>query len=51
MAFSLDIKAAHKRIVLHEEEQGLVGFTGWISPSHISQIDLVGAHWTAVRGR
>ena len=27
MAFSLDIKAAHKRIVLHEEEQGLVGFT------------------------
>ena len=27
MAFSLDIKAAHKRIVLHSEEQGLVGFT------------------------
>ena len=27
MAFSLDIKAAHKRIVLHEDEQGLVGFT------------------------
>ena len=27
MAFELDIKAAHKRIVLHEDEQGLVGFT------------------------
>ena len=27
MGFSLDVKAAHKRIVLHEREQGLVGFT------------------------
>ncbi|CAK9114858.1 unnamed protein product [Durusdinium trenchii] len=26
-SFSLDIKSAHKRIVLKEEEQGLVGFT------------------------
>jgi hypothetical protein len=25
--FSLDVKAAHKRIVLHKEEQGLVGFS------------------------
>jgi len=25
--FSLDVKAAHKRIVLHNEEQGLVGFS------------------------
>eukprot|EP00435_Cladocopium_sp_Y103_P033807 s3386_g8.t1 len=27
MGFSLDIKAAHKRIVLKDSEQGLVGFT------------------------
>ena len=27
MGFSLDVKAAHKRIVLHPDEQGLVGFT------------------------
>lgn len=27
LGFSLDIKAAHKRIVLKEEEQGLVGFS------------------------
>ena len=27
MGFSLDVKAAHKRIVLKESEQGLVGFT------------------------
>ena len=27
LGFSLDIKAAHKRIVLHPDEQGLVGFT------------------------
>ena len=27
MAFSIDIKAAHKRIVLREEEWGLVGFS------------------------
>ena len=27
MAFSLDIKAAHKRIVIRDEEHGLLGFT------------------------
>ena len=27
LGFSLDVKAAHKRIVLHPDEQGLVGFT------------------------
>ncbi len=27
LAFSLDVKSAHKRIVLHDDEQGLVGFT------------------------
>ena len=27
MGFSVDVKAAHKRIVLHDQEQGLVGFT------------------------
>ena len=27
VGFSLDVKAAHKRIVLHPDEQGLVGFT------------------------
>ena len=27
MGFSLDVKAAHKRIVLHPDECGLVGFS------------------------
>ena len=27
IGFSVDVKAAHKRIVLHDQEQGLVGFT------------------------
>ena len=27
MGFSVDVKAAHKRIVLHDQEQGLGGFT------------------------
>ncbi len=74
MAFELDIKAAHKRIVLHGRtgvswlyierkvillschpfwgcfQCPLVGSTGWISSSHISQINLVGPHWVAICG-
>ena len=53
MVFSLDVKAAHKRIVLHEREQGLVGFTlgGKLFFYRVTPFGAVfSAHWWARLG-
>ena len=53
MGFSLDVKAAHKRIVLHEREQGLVGFTlgGKLFFYRVTPFGAVfSAHWWARLG-
>ena len=53
MGFSVDVKAAHKRIVLHDQEQGLVGFTldGRLYFYRVTPFGAVfSAHWWARLG-
>ena len=53
MGFSVDVKAAHKRIVLHDQEQGLVGFTldGRLFFYRVTPFRAVfSAHWWARLG-
>ena len=53
MGFSVDVKAAHKRIVLHDQEQGLVGSTldGRLFFYRVTPFGAVfSAHWWARLG-